>query len=90
MDNYFAGDTPQAIAEFYRITLEEAQAATRYIDEHMAELMPHYRKMLARDRQGDPPEVRARYPQAHARLMALKEKLERRKAQGDGDARAAG
>ncbi len=90
MDNYFSGETPEAIAQFYRITLEEARAATDYIDGHMTELMPHYRAMLERDRQGDPPQVRERYAESHARLMALKEKLERQKTQRDGDARAAG
>ena len=90
MDHYFSGDTMERIAEVFRIPVEEAEAAAHYIDGHMAELMPSYRRMLQRDREGDSPEVRATYAASHARLMARKAELERKAMEGSGDARIAG
>ena len=77
MDNYFDGETAESIAEFYRITLEEAKAATDYIDLHMAELMPPYRKMLERDRQGNPPHIEALLAQSHEKFMKLKASIDK-------------
>lgn len=90
MDYYFSGRSAEFIADLFRVSIEEVLAAQDYINSHMAELMPQYHRMLERDRQGDPPEVRARYAASHARLMALKEKLDRSKLEGTGDVRAAG
>ena len=90
MDHYFSGWSTASMADLFRITLEECNAAVMYINSHMNELMPVYQKMLERDRQGDPPEVRARYAESHDRLMALKEKLDHQKREGAGDVRVAG
>jgi hypothetical protein len=90
MDHYFAGWSVESLAELYGITSEESAAAVDYINSHMAALMPVYRRMLERDRQGDSPEVRARYAESHARLMALKDELDRKKREGTGDVRIAG
>jgi len=90
MDHYFDGWSIQSMAKLFRIPFEDAVAAVDYINSHMSDLMPEYHKMLERDRQGDSPEVRARYAESHARLMAKKEELDRRKREGAGDVRAAG
>ena len=90
MDYYFRGRSPEFIANLFSIPSEDIVAAQDYINTHMAELMPPYRRMLERDRQGDPPEVRARYAESHARLMARKEEVERRNREGTGNVRAAG
>ena len=73
MDNYFDGETIESIADFYKIPIEDAKAAADYIDAHMAELMPPYRKMLERDRQGNPPHIELLLTQSHEKLMRLKE-----------------
>jgi uncharacterized protein (DUF433 family) len=90
MDLYFAGETPEAIAEFFRIPLGDAQAGIDYIDAHMRDLMPHYRQMLQRDRQGNPPHIEAILAQSHEKLMRKKQELEQQRLRGAGDARAAG
>src|SRR5437660_879232 len=90
MDNYFSGETSEAIAEFYHITLEEAQAATDYIDQHMAQLMPRYRKMLQREREGNPPEIERLFERSREKLIRIKAELERKRAGEARDARVAG
>ena len=89
MDFYFDGETSEAIAEFFRITPEEAQAAIEYINGHMAALMPHYQKMLERNRQGNSPEVEALLAKSHENLLRLKAEFDRKRAEA-ASARIAG
>jgi uncharacterized protein (DUF433 family) len=90
MDLYFGGETPEVIAEFFRIPVGDAQAAIDYINDHMRELMPHYRRMIQRDRQGNPPHIEAILAKSHEKLMQKKRELEQKRAMEAGDARAAG
>jgi len=90
MDFYFAGYTAEAMADFYKLPVGDVQAAIDYIDDHMRELMPHYRQMLERDRRGNPPHIEAILTKSHEKLMRLKHDLERKQAREAGDARAAG
>ena len=81
MDHYFGGATPEWITDFFQVKPEETDAAIAYINSHMAELMPMYRKMLERDQRGNSPEVEAKFARAHEKLMRLKAEFERRKAE---------
>ena len=90
MDHSLAGRTAAWIAEFYRITPEDAQAALDYIAEHNLELMPKYQRDLEWARRGNSPEVEALFAESHRKLMRLKEELDQKQVRGNQDARAAG
>ena len=57
-----------AIADLFRLSLEQVAAAVDYIEAHEDELMPKYQEMLARDAAGNPPEIQAK-------LDAIREKM---------------
>jgi uncharacterized protein (DUF433 family) len=81
MDNYFDGETAESIAEFYRISFEEAAASIDYINSHMVELMPDYRKMLETDRQGNPPHIEAIFAKSHEKLIRLKAEFDAKRVE---------
>ena len=91
LDHYLARRPVECVAEFYGRTVEEIAAAYGYIDKHLAELMPEYETMLARERHGNPPHIEALLAKSHEKLMRLKAEFDRRHADEEaGDARAAG
>jgi uncharacterized protein (DUF433 family) len=90
MDHYVANDPVEEVAEFYKLPVGDVVAAYAYIDEHKAEMMPEFEKMLERERRGNPPHIEAILAKSHEKLMRLKAELDRRHAGETGDARAAG
>jgi uncharacterized protein (DUF433 family) len=64
-----------AIASTLRISSTQVQAAIQYIDEHKDEVLAEYQKMLDREAQGNPPEIRAKLQSSHAKLLALVRRL---------------
>jgi uncharacterized protein (DUF433 family) len=89
MDHHLAGRPATWIADFYSITVEAARGATDYIDRHLDDLMPKYRRDLDWARRGNPPQVETELAGSHERLMRLKNELDLKKT-GAADARAAG
>lgn len=83
------GWTRQQLAELFRVSVEQIDAALQYIDEHRDCVMRSYQRILDASAKGNPPEVQAKLAASHARLMAFKQELERKKRAGR-DARAAG
>ena len=61
-----------AIAATLRLSSEQVLAAIRYIEEHRAEVMSDYQKILERIARGHSPEVQAKVDAAHAKFEALK------------------
>ena len=47
------------IAAEFGLTLEQVAAATRYIEEHRAEVEAEYQTILERNARGNPPEIQA-------------------------------
>jgi uncharacterized protein (DUF433 family) len=72
------GRTPEEITTYLPLTLEQVQAAQRYIEEHEEEVMAVHRQIEERIARGNPPEIEAMARESHARLMARVE--ERRRA----------
>ncbi len=73
---------PEWIANFLNVTTAQVEAAYGYIDAHKHEVMAEYEEMLARDRQGNPPEIRAMLEETRkrvaSRLRALREQAQAR------------
>jgi uncharacterized protein (DUF433 family) len=82
------GWTPQEILEVLPLSPEELQAAIQYIEDHKAEVMEVHRQIEERNARGNPPEIRAKLEESHARLMAWLEERRRSKnkeVNGEGD-----
>jgi len=60
-----------AIAMALRISSAQVQAAIQYIEEHKNEVLAEYQKMLDREAQGNPPEIKSKLLASHAKLQAL-------------------
>src|SRR5437588_3972858 len=90
LDYYPKGWTVKQIAELFRLTEEQVEAAIQYIEEHKEEVMPKYERMVAFAARGNPPELEAKLAKSHDKLMCLREELDRKKAEGGANARAAG
>jgi uncharacterized protein (DUF433 family) len=73
-----AGWREADIAQLFKLTVEQIQAATRYIEANKEEVLAVHDEVEARNARGNPPEIQAMLEESHARLMALVE--ERRKA----------
>ncbi len=65
------GWRPEDIAFGLRLTREQVEAATRYIEEHRDEVMAEYAKIRERIDRGNPPELQAKLDAAHERLQAM-------------------
>ncbi len=84
------GLAPAAIAELFHLTLEQVQAALRYIDEHQEQVLADYQKIMERHARGNPPEIQAKVDALHAKYAPLWAELRRRwQAKENGDAGAA-
>jgi uncharacterized protein (DUF433 family) len=84
-----AGRDADYIALVLGLFPDEVHALIRYIEEHKDEVMAMHRQIEERIARGNPPEVEAMREQSHAKLMALREELRRKKMQegsnGAGD-----
>lgn len=69
----------EEIADVLRLSLEQVEAAVKYIEEHKEEVMEVHRQIEQRNVRGNPPEVEALREGARARMQAWLEA--RRKAQ---------
>jgi uncharacterized protein (DUF433 family) len=86
-----AGATPEDLARWYELDVEQIRLALRYIEEHKEEVLRDYAAIKARHARGNPPEVRKLLEGARERLLAKREELRRRKeAEENGHAGTAG
>ena len=77
-----------SIAISFGIRIVEVEALVRYFEEHREEILAENQKILERIARGNPPEVQAKLEASHAKLLALKEALARKRAQetnGEGN-----
>jgi len=65
-----------AVAAFMMLSSAQVLAAREYIEQHRAEVMAEYEKIMARIRKGNPPEIRAKLKASRAKVRA---ELERRR-----------
>lgn len=79
------GRSVNYIALVLRITLAETKALVQYIEEHKEEVMAVHRKIEERNARGNPPEVEAKLRNAHAKLLALRAELERKRLQEESN-----
>jgi uncharacterized protein (DUF433 family)/ribosomal protein L29 len=70
------GHSANYIALVVGITLAETEALIEYIDEHKEEVMAVHRRIEERIAKGNPPEIEAKLRDSHAKLLALRAKLE--------------
>ncbi len=82
------GRSANYIALVLRITLAEAKALIRYIEEHKEEVMAVHRKIEERIARGNSPEVEAKLRASHAKLLALKADLERKRLQEESNGKS--
>lgn len=80
----------QEIAEILNLTLDQVQAAVRYIKEHEAQVMEIHRQIEERIARGNPPELQARLDAAHARLLEALKSNEKRMSQEKNGSGASG
>ncbi len=74
-----AGDRPNLIAVTLRMSTEQVLALMDYIEKHKDEIMAVHREIEERFARGNSPEIKAKFRKSHAKLMALKKKLDRQK-----------
>jgi uncharacterized protein (DUF433 family) len=82
------GWSAEGITEILPLSLEQVEAAIRYIEEHKAEVLEVHRQIEERHARGNPPEIEAMAQESHARLLARVEEFKRRKRQeanGEGN-----
>ncbi len=80
-----AGETPEEIADFLPISLDEVLALMKYIEDHKDEVMAMNAKIEERIARGNPPEVEEKLKKSRAKLMALREELERKKREQEAN-----
>ena len=68
-----AGRSHAEIAEILPLTLEQIEAAVRYIDEHRDAVMATHRRIDERLGRGNPPEIEERARIGRARMEALRQ-----------------
>jgi uncharacterized protein (DUF433 family) len=79
------GRSANYIALVLNLTLAEVGALVRYIEEHKEEVMAVHRQIEERIARGNPPEVEAKLRGSRAKLLALKEELERKKGREESN-----
>jgi uncharacterized protein (DUF433 family) len=90
MDHHLAGRSREWIAEFYKLSSAEVQAAQDYIDAHLSDLLPKYERDVDWARKGNSAEVQALFEESHRRLKRRVAEMKGAKAGEVRDARAAG
>jgi uncharacterized protein (DUF433 family) len=73
------------IAELYRLSVEQVQAAIDYISEHDLEVLRDYVQILERIRRGNPPELQAKLDARHEQFQELKRQIDDVKARGEAE-----
>ncbi len=68
----------EEIVKYLPITVEQVHAAVRFIEEHKAEVMAEYQKMLDRCARGNSPEIEALVARSHEKLLKMREELKAR------------
>jgi uncharacterized protein (DUF433 family) len=85
------GTTPEEMAGWWQLDVEQIHLALRYIEEHKEEVERDWAAIKARHARGNPPEIQAKLDAIHAKHAPMWEELRRRvKAKENGDARPAG
>jgi uncharacterized protein (DUF433 family) len=80
-----AGRQPAAIAELFRLSVEQIQAAIQYIEAHKAEVMAVHREIEERNARGNPPEIEEMRKQSRAKMEAwLNERRRLQNQEGNG------
>jgi uncharacterized protein (DUF433 family) len=64
-----------AIADFLHLSDDQVHAALDYIAAHKKTVMNEYRHILAKNAQGNAPEVRSRLTKSRQKLLALQRRL---------------
>ena len=72
-----AGDSPEYIASVLPISVDEVRSLMKYIEDYHDEVMAINAKIEERIARGNPPEVKARLQRSRAKLVALREELQR-------------
>jgi uncharacterized protein (DUF433 family) len=67
-----AGRSHAEIAEILPLSLEQIEAAVRYIEEHRNEVMSNHRRIEDRLERGNPPEIEERARAGRARMETLR------------------
>ena len=70
-----SGRSHSEIADILPLTLEQIEAAVRYIDHNREEVMAIHHQIEDRIKRGNPPEIEARARAGRARMEALRESL---------------
>ena len=73
-----AGATPEELAGWYRLDVEQIHLALRYIDEHKEEVERDWAAIKARHARGNPPEIEAKIAANRPKVLAKIEELRRR------------
>jgi hypothetical protein len=60
----------QEIANIFRLSLEQVEAAVNYIRKHQEDVMDVHRHLEERNARGDPPEMRDKLAASHAKRTA--------------------
>lgn len=76
LDYLLAAWHPDRIAVWFRLSSDQVRAAIDYINDHKAQVIAEYAKILERCERGNPPELRAKLEEGHQRFQLLKAKLQ--------------
>jgi uncharacterized protein (DUF433 family) len=76
-----AGYSPTSISAILRIGTPGVEALIQYIEEHKDEVMAINEKIEERIARGNPPEIEAMLKESHAKLLALRRQLRRKRAE---------
>lgn len=80
-----AGRSATYIAAVLGRSTREIEALKEYIEEHREEVMAVHRQIEERIARGNPPEVEAKRKESHAKLLALRAELERKRSQAEAN-----
>ena len=82
LEYHMAGMHRDAIATSLWLSSDQVEAAMNYIEEHRAEVAREYEAIQQRIRRANPPWIREKFRQSHAKLEALRERLKSGKLAG--------
>jgi len=78
MDGLQQNWTSTQIAEWFEISVEQVNAAIRYIDENRSIVESVYQSIIDRHAKGNPPELQERLLASTGKAAALREQLRKR------------
>ncbi len=70
-----AGATPEELAEWYGLSVDQIAEALRYIDDHRADVLAKFAVIQERHAKGNSPEVSERIAESRRKLRAMKAAL---------------